>query len=155
MGSFNDFLDAEFRPPRNWSLNAPLKFKSETLTNEERELLVECGIQVTKTTKNITVPKGYITDLASVPRVCWAFIAHFDCARAAADAAYALMQGQDLDESLDNQEHVIIYDWTGNQDVLLDIVQNYDDCKDDCDILFASVFFEEVMLKHLINGKIQ
>ena len=37
MGSFNDFLDAEFRPPRNWSLNAPLKFKSETLTNEERE----------------------------------------------------------------------------------------------------------------------
>ena len=55
MGSFNDFLDAEFRPPRNWSLNAPLKFKSETLTNEERELLVECGIQVTKTTKNITV----------------------------------------------------------------------------------------------------
>ena len=34
MGSFNDFLDAEFRPPRNWSLNAPLKFKSETLTNE-------------------------------------------------------------------------------------------------------------------------
>ena len=54
MGSFNDFLDAEFRPPRNWSLNAPLKFKSETLTNEERELLVECGIQVTKTTKNIT-----------------------------------------------------------------------------------------------------
>mgnify|MGYP000259419970 CR=1 FL=1 len=38
MGSFNDFLDAEFRPPRNWSLNAPLKFKSATLTKEEREL---------------------------------------------------------------------------------------------------------------------
>jgi hypothetical protein len=83
MGSFNGFLDAKFLPPRNWSLDAPLKFKSETLTKEEREMLVECGIQVTKTTRTITVPKGYITDLASVPRICWTFIAPFDCARAA------------------------------------------------------------------------
>ena len=30
-----------------------------------------------------------------------------------------------------------------------------EECKDDCDALFASVFFEELMLKHLINGKIQ
>lgn len=79
---------------------------------------------------------------------------HFDCARAAADAAYALMQGESLDESLDNQKHVIIYDWTGDQDDLLHIVQNYAESKDDADALFASVFFEEVMLKHLINGKI-
>ena len=50
MGSFNGFLDAKFIPPRNWSLDAPLKFKSGLLTKEERELLVECGIQVTKTT---------------------------------------------------------------------------------------------------------
>ena len=48
MGSFNGFLDAEFRPPRNWSLISSLKFKSETLTREQRDLLVECGIQVTK-----------------------------------------------------------------------------------------------------------
>ena len=83
MGSFNGFLDAKFIPPRNWSLDAPLKFKSTLLTKEERELLVECGIQVTKTTNTITVPKGYVTDLASVPRVCWSFIAPFDVARAA------------------------------------------------------------------------
>ena len=83
MGSFNGFLDAKFIPPRNWSLDAPLKFKSETLTDKERELLVECGIQVTKTTRTITVPKGYVTDLASVPRICWSFIAPFDVARAA------------------------------------------------------------------------
>jgi len=70
---------------------------------------------------------------------------HFDC---------ALMQGESLDESLDNQEHVIIYDWHGDQDDLLHIVQNYAESKDDADALFASVFFEEVMLKHLINGKI-
>ena len=62
MGSFNGLLDAKFMPPRNWSLDAPLKFKSQTLTKEEREMLVECGIQVTKTTSTITVPKGYITD---------------------------------------------------------------------------------------------
>ena len=54
MGSFNGLLDAKFMPPRNWSLDAPLKFKSETLTDKERELLVECGIQVTKTTRTIT-----------------------------------------------------------------------------------------------------
>ena len=41
MGSFNGFLDAEFRPPRNWSLISSLKFKSETLTREQRDLLVE------------------------------------------------------------------------------------------------------------------
>jgi hypothetical protein len=64
------------------------------------------------------------------------------------------MQGEDLDEALDNQEHVIIYDWHGDQNDLLYIVQNYAECKDECDALFASVFFEELMLKHLINGKI-
>jgi len=79
---------------------------------------------------------------------------HFESARSAADAAYALMQGETLDESLDNQEHVIIYDWLGNQDDLLEIVQNYDEIKDDADALFASVFFEEVMLKFLLNGKL-
>ena len=36
------------------------------------------------TNKNVvSVPKGYITDLASVPRFCWAFFAPFDVARAA------------------------------------------------------------------------
>ena len=39
MGSFNGLLDAKFMPPRNWSLDAPLKFKSQTLTKEEREML--------------------------------------------------------------------------------------------------------------------
>ena len=95
MGSFNGFLYAKFIPPRNWSLDAPLKFKSTLLTKEERELLVECGIQVTKTTNTITVPKGYVTDLASVPRVCWSFIAPFDVARAAVvhDIMYEKING--------------------------------------------------------------
>ena len=95
MGSFNGFLDAKFIPPRNWSLDAPLKFKSKLLSKGDRELLVECGIQVTKTTNTITVPKGYVTDLASVPRICWSFIAPFDVARAAVvhDIMYEKING--------------------------------------------------------------
>ena len=83
MGKFHNLLDAKFNPPRNWTLDTALKFDSDTLSDEGRDLLKYCGVQVTK--KNvISVPKGYITDLASVPRFCWAFIAPFDVARAAA-----------------------------------------------------------------------
>jgi hypothetical protein len=49
-------------------------------------MLKECSVDVIdngKNTATITVPKNYITDLASVPRICWAFIAPFDVARAA------------------------------------------------------------------------
>ena len=112
MGSFNGLLDAKFMPPRNWSLDAPLKFKSKTLTKEEREMLVECGIQVTKTTSTITVPKGYITDLASVPRVCWSFIAPFDVARAAVvhDIMYEKINGAYKKESLNPKERGSVTD---------------------------------------------
>ena len=39
------------------------------------------GVKITK--KTITVPTGFITDLASVPRAMWWAIAPFDVARAA------------------------------------------------------------------------
>ena len=82
MGKFHNLLDAKFIPPRNWTLATPLKFDSDTLSDEGRDLLKYCGVRVTN--KNVvSVPKGYITDLASVPRFCWAFIAPFDVARAA------------------------------------------------------------------------
>ena len=82
MGKFHNILDAKFNPPRNWTLDTPLKFDSATLSDEGRDLLKYCGVRVTN--KNVvSVPKGYITDLASVPRFCWAFIAPFDVARAA------------------------------------------------------------------------
>tara|TARA_B100001769_G_C21920831_1_gene496595 strand:- start:115 stop:588 length:474 start_codon:yes stop_codon:yes gene_type:complete len=82
MGKFHNLLDAKFNPPRNWTLDTPLKFDSDTLSDEGRNLLKYCGVRVTN--KNVvSVPKGYITDLASVPRFCWAFIAPFDVARAA------------------------------------------------------------------------
>ena len=82
MGKFHNLLDAKFNPPRNWTLDTPLKFDSDTLSDEGRDLLKYCGVRVTN--KNVvSVPKGYITDLASVQRFCWAFIAPFDVARAA------------------------------------------------------------------------
>ena len=37
----------------------------------------------TNKTETIVVPSGFVTDLASVPRAMWAFIAPFDVARAA------------------------------------------------------------------------
>ena len=83
---FNGLLDAIFLPPRNWVLNKALKFKSKDLNNEEIAKLIVAGVEVKDKGQNkgeITVPAGYITDLASVPRICWAFIAPFDVARAA------------------------------------------------------------------------
>ena len=46
-------------------------------------MLRHCGVsERIKKQYVITVPKDYITDMASVPRGCWAFIAPFDVARA-------------------------------------------------------------------------
>ena len=83
---FNGLLDAIFLPPRNWVLNKALQCKSKDLNNEEIAKLIVAGVEVKDKGQNkgeITVPAGYITDLASVPRICWAFIAPFDVARAA------------------------------------------------------------------------
>ena len=82
MGQFNKLLDATYHPPRKWVLNTSLSYDCDELTEEEIEVLKSVGGKVTKKGK-VTVPKGFVTDMASVPRVCWAFIAPFDVARAA------------------------------------------------------------------------
>lgn len=79
---FNGKIDAVYNPPRNWVLNKSLSFDCDQLTEEDIEMLKTCGVKVTKAGK-VTAPTGYITDLASVPRACWAFIAPWDVARAA------------------------------------------------------------------------
>ena len=93
MSRFNGLLDAIFLPPRNWVLNEKLTFLAD-LSDGEKSKLIECGV-TTKETGEVTVPKGYITDLASVPRACWAFIAPFDVARAAVvhDILYEKVNG--------------------------------------------------------------
>ena len=82
MAGFNGFLDATFLPPRNWTLDADLVYQCDTISQDEINLLRECQVRVTDDGK-ITIPAGYITDLASVPRAAWTFISPFDVARAA------------------------------------------------------------------------
>ena len=78
MGKFNNKIEAEFNPPRKWVLSRML-----TYTNVEidEDALERVGVKV-KGSK-IIVKKDFVTDLASVPRICWAFIAPWDVARAA------------------------------------------------------------------------
>jgi hypothetical protein len=83
MGKFRSSLVAEFLPPRNWELTEDLKFNADTLNDSDKSVLNDIpGIKCSKAGM-ITVPIGYITDLASIPRLCWMFIAPFDVARAA------------------------------------------------------------------------
>ena len=87
MARFDSLMKATFNPPRNWTLLEDLKFYSDKITESDAEMLRWCGVQVRNSTKTkqyiVTIPKGYVTDMASVPRGCWAFIAPFDVARAA------------------------------------------------------------------------
>ena len=78
MGKFNNKISAEFHPPRKWVLERSLTY---TNPNINEDALERVGVEV-KGSK-ITVKKDFVTDLASVPRVCWAFIAPWDVARAA------------------------------------------------------------------------
>ena len=79
MGKFNDKISAEYHPPRKWVLERALSYTNPDL---EVDALKEIGVQVTSTGK-ITCKKEFVTDLASVPRICWMLIAPWDIARAA------------------------------------------------------------------------
>ena len=86
MGKFNSKIMAEFNPPRKWVLGRDLSYTTSDLSVEDIKSLQAVGVKVkreTNKTETITVPKGFVTDLASVPRAMWAFIAPFDVARAA------------------------------------------------------------------------
>tara|TARA_Y100000991_G_scaffold174665_1_gene136544 strand:+ start:356 stop:802 length:447 start_codon:yes stop_codon:yes gene_type:complete len=72
---------AEFNPPRKWVLGRDLSYTTEDLTPDDIKALKGVGVKITK--KTITVPTGFVTDLASVPRAMWWAIAPFDVARAA------------------------------------------------------------------------
>ena len=82
MGKFNKYLDATFHPPRNWVLNSSLSYDCDRLTEEEIDALKALKIPITKSGK-VTVKKGFVTDLASVPRIMWGMISPYDLARAA------------------------------------------------------------------------
>ena len=93
MAKFNKLLDAKFTPPKRWELQASLIFDSDIIHEEEYKVLKKVKARVTKAGK-ITAFKGFKTDLASVPRIAWSFIAPFDIARSAVihDALYAAIR---------------------------------------------------------------
>ena len=77
---------AEFNPPRKWVLGRDLSYTTHDLTVDEVNALKGVGVKVkrdTNKTETITVPTGFVTDLALVPRAMWWAIAPFDVARAA------------------------------------------------------------------------
>ena len=78
MGKFNNKIEAEFNPPRKWILSRMLTYTNPDINEDALERV---GVEI-KGSK-ITVKKDFVTDLASVPRICWAFIAPWDVARAA------------------------------------------------------------------------
>ena len=86
MGQFTNKILAEFQPPRKWKLGRDLVYTTTDLYANEVKALKDVGVAVvrdTNKTETITVSSGFITDLASTPRILWAFIAPFDVARAA------------------------------------------------------------------------
>ena len=78
MGHFNNKVEAEFTPPKKWVLSRALSYQNEEM---EESSLQSVGIKCPAS--KITCVKGFVTDLASVPRICWNFIAPWDVARAA------------------------------------------------------------------------
>ena len=78
MGRFNDKIEAEFNPPRKWVLSRLLSYQNKDM---DEDVLKVVGVSVVAS--RISVGKGFVTDLASVPRICWAFISPWDIARAA------------------------------------------------------------------------
>ena len=78
MGKFNNKISAEYNPPRKWILERALSYTNPDI---DEAALERVGVNVIGS--KITVKKDFVTDLASVPRVCWAFIAPWDVARAA------------------------------------------------------------------------
>jgi len=81
MGKFNDKIEAEFNPPRKWILSRALSYQWNYGDSVDEKSLKEIGLPIDK--HEIVVDEGFVTDLASVPRMCWAFIAPWDVARAA------------------------------------------------------------------------
>ena len=82
MGKFNDKIEAEFNPPRKWVLSRMLTYTNPDINAEALKCV---GVEIVPGANGfgIIVDEGFVTDLASVPRICWAFIAPWDVARAA------------------------------------------------------------------------
>ena len=78
MGKFNNKISAEFHPPKKWILERALSYQNDEI---EESPLQAVGVKCPAS--KITCKKGFVTDLASVPRAIWWLISPWDIARAA------------------------------------------------------------------------
>ena len=78
MGQFNNKISAEFHPPKKWILERALSYQNDKIFSSA---LQDVGVKVPS--NRITCKKGFVTDLASVPRAIWWLISPWDIARAA------------------------------------------------------------------------
>ena len=80
-------LDCTFHVKMHWELNAEMWFASAEASTHHN-LWKQMGVKITrsrsmKDKSKVYAPKGYDTDLASIPRAGWALVAPWDVARAA------------------------------------------------------------------------
>jgi|TARA_R110000744_G_scaffold87480_3_gene170758 hypothetical protein len=78
MGTFNNKIEAEYNPPRQWILSRALSYQNDKI---DIGALKDIGVNVPG--NKITCKKGFKTDLASTPKFLWNVIAPWDIARAA------------------------------------------------------------------------
>jgi hypothetical protein len=78
MGIFNNKIQAEFNPPKQWILSRALSYQ-----NDKINISALKDIDVNANGNRIVCPKGFKTDLASTPKFLWNLIAPWDIARAA------------------------------------------------------------------------
>ena len=81
MGQFNGLVVAEFHPPLKWILTKSLSYSNKDV---DVDILKHVGLDIKQNNGGkVTVPTGFATDLASVPRAVWWLISPWDIARAA------------------------------------------------------------------------
>ena len=78
MGTFNNKIEAEYNPPRQWILSRALSYQNDKI---DIGALKDVGVDAAG--NKITCNKGFKTDLASTPKILWNLIAPWDVARAA------------------------------------------------------------------------
>ena len=78
MSKFNGLMDAKYHPPRQWVLNTKLVYEDDHLTDSDMQALKEVGAPIDMRSGKVTAPAGLKTDMASVPRAAWLFIAPWE-----------------------------------------------------------------------------
>ena len=104
---WSDKLDCVFHGKMHWELNEQLWFLTEE-ASQHHDIWKEMGVKITHskgTSKSkVYAPKGYDTDLASIPRAGWALVAPWDVARPAIihDVLYGALR-----DALTNKTHEV------------------------------------------------